>query len=354
VSGSTEFLNPSDAARRLGISTKALRVYEQRGLIAPIRSAAGWRAYGADEMTRAADIVALRALGFSLAEIARVLKGDLKVLEPALAAHQTLLEGRLRDLGLTVEKVRALRGDLGRGQSPTVGDLARLLGPARECEVAFDLPWPWDGERFELRDIRPLTYITGPLGSGKTRLAKRLAETLPDAAFLGLDRLSEGGAPARSLLDADPILKARVDRALAWLVEDGAQASDALVALLVALEAEGPSVLVIDMLEQGLDQASQEALIARLRRRGPGARPLFVLTRSTAILDLDAVGADEAIIHCPANHSVPLCVAPYPGAPGYEALASCLASPDVRARTEGVIAWRPTAPESSAAASTKP
>ena len=100
MSGSTEFLNPSEAARRLGISTKALRVYEQRGLITPIRSAAGWRAYGADEMTRAADIVALRALGFSLAEVARVLKGDLRVLEPALAAHQAVLEGRLRDLGL--------------------------------------------------------------------------------------------------------------------------------------------------------------------------------------------------------------------------------------------------------------
>lgn len=346
MSSSTEFLNPSEAARRLGVSIKALRLYEQRGLITPIRSDAGWRAYGADEMTRAADIVALRALGFSLAEVARVLKGDLKVLEPALAAHQAVLEGRLRDLGLTVGKVRALRDDLGRGQPPTVGDLARLLGPAHECQVTFDLPWPWGGERFELRDIRPLTYITGPLGSGKTRLAKRLAETVSDAAFIGLDRLSEGGAPARSLLDADPILKSRVDRALAWLVEDGAQASDALVALLVGLEAEGPSVLVIDMLEQGLDKASQEALIAWLRRRGPGARPLFVLTRSTAILDLDAVEADEAIIHCPANHSVPLCVAPYPGAPGYEALASCLASPDVRARTDGVIAWRPTALES--------
>lgn len=346
MSCSAEFLSPSDAARRLGISTKALRLYEQRGLITPIRSAAGWRAYGADEMTRAADIVALRALGFSLAEVARVLKGDLKVLEPALAAHQAVLEGRLRDLGLTVEKVRALRDDLGRGQPPTAGDLARLMGPAPEFQVAFDLPWPWGGERFELRDIRPLNYITGPLGSGKTRLAKCLAETLPDAAFIGLERLLEGGAPARSLFDVDPILESRVARALARLVEDGARASDALVALLVALESEGPSVLVIDMLEQGLDKASQEALIARLRRRGAGARPLFVLTRSTAILDLDAVGADEAIIHCPANHSVPRCVAPYPGAPGYEALASCLASPDVRARTEGVIAWRRTAPES--------
>ena len=342
MGSSAEFLNPSEAARRLGISTKALRLYEQRGLITPLRSTAGWRAYGADEMTRAADIVALRALGFSLAEVARMLRGDLKVLEPALAAHQSVLEGRLRDLGLTVAKVRALRDDLGRGQPPTVGDLARLLGPAPGFRVAFDLPWPWGGERFELSDIRPLNYITGPLGSGKTRLARRLAETLPDAAFLGLERLSDGSAPARSLLDADPLLKSRVDRALAWLVEDGARASDALLVLLVALEAEDPAALVIDMLEQGLDKASQEALIARLRRRGPGARPLFVLTRSTAILDLYAVGADEAIIHCPANHSVPLCVAPYPGARGYEALASCLASPDVRARTEGVIAWRRT------------
>ena len=138
-----------------------------------------------------------------------------------------------------------------------MGDLARLLGPSPEFQVAFDLPWPWGGERFELRDIRPLNYITGPLGSGKTRLARRLAETLPDRVFLGLDRLSDGGAPARSLFrTSDPNLKSRVDHALAWLVEDGARASDALITLLVELKSEGPSVLVIDMLEQGLDKAS--------------------------------------------------------------------------------------------------
>jgi hypothetical protein len=128
---------------------------------------------------------------------------------------------------------------------------------------------------------------------------------------------------------------------LAWLVEDGAQESGALVALLVGLEAEGPAALVVDMVEQGLDEATQEALISYLRCRGPGARPLFLLTRSCAILDLAAVGPDEAIILCPANHSPPTRVAPYPGAPGYEAVATCLASPEVRARTEGVIAMRP-------------
>jgi DNA-binding transcriptional MerR regulator len=341
VSASAQFLSPSAAAQRLGVSAKALRLYERHGLITPSRTAAGWRVYGPDEMARAAEIVALRALGLSLSQVARVLGDDPQGLEPALAAHQTILEGRIRQLAGVVEKVRDLRAGLAQGKSPTARELAHLLRPPAAFSVVFDLPWPWGGERFELRNVRPLNYIIGPLGSGKTRLAKRLAEALPDAVFLGLDRLEHGGAAARAQLNADPALKSRVDQTLAWLVEDGAAASEALVALLVGLESEGAAIVVVDMVEQGLDQAAQEALIANLRRRGPGARPLFLLTRSCAILDLAAVGAEEAIIFCPANHSPPISVAPYPGASGYEAVATCLASPEVRARTEGVIAWRP-------------
>ena len=76
MNSSAQFLNPSEAAKRLGVSVKALRLYEQRGLIAPVRTAAGWRAYGPDEMARAAEIAALRELGLSLSQVARVLTGD--------------------------------------------------------------------------------------------------------------------------------------------------------------------------------------------------------------------------------------------------------------------------------------
>ena len=334
----SQFLTPTEAARRLGVSTKALRLYEQRGLLEPARTAAGWRSYGPAEMARAGEVVALRALGLSLAQVARVLSGDPASLAPALAAHQAALEIEVRRLAATIAQVHALRADLARGQAPAGGELARLVRPDSGAGIAFALPWPWGGEMFALPDIRPMNYIVGPLGSGKTRLARTIAETLPDAAFLGLERSAD---EARVRLDQDPALNARVDRTLTWLIEEGAAASASLIALLVALESDGPAVLVVDMVEQGLDQASQEALMTHLRRRGPGARPLFLLTRSCAILDLAAVGPDETIILCPANHSPPHEVAPYPGAPGYEAVATCLASPEVRARTAGVIAWRP-------------
>ncbi len=323
------FLSPADAARRLGVSAKALRLYEERGLLTPGRTPAGWRAYGPAEMARAEEIAALRALGLSLAEVERVLAGDASGLEPALAAHQLTLETRQRQLSETIAQVRSLREMLASGATLAVSDLVSLQPPSPA--IAFALPWPWGGERFELPALAPLTWITGPLGSGKTKLAERLAEELPGAAFIGLDR---------AMAIADP---ARLDNTLRWLAEDGATSSDALTVLISHLEAEGAGALVIDLIEQGLDEPAQLALASHLRRRGPDARPVFAMTRSTAMLDLAACGTDETIIFCPANHSPPMIVRPHPGAPGYEAIATCLAPPDVRARTEGVIAFRPPA-----------
>lgn len=160
-----------------------------------------------------------------------------------------------------------------------------------------------------------------------------MAEALPGADFLGLDRACE---PAQDRLDADPALAARVAEASSWLAEDGAARSDALVALLVHLEADTSAALVVDLVEHGLDEPAQAALAAYLRHRPLASRPLVLLTRSNVILDLAAVGPAETIFYCPANHSPPMRVTPCPGALGYEALATCLASPEVRARTAGM------------------
>lgn len=91
-------------------------------------------------MGSAAALAALRALSLSLAQIARVLEGDSASLETALAADQAMLEGQLRRLGGTVEKVHGLRAGLAQDQAPVAGELMRLLDPAAELCAAFDLP----------------------------------------------------------------------------------------------------------------------------------------------------------------------------------------------------------------------
>lgn len=54
------FLSPAEAARRLGVSAKALRLYERHGLVAPLRGENGCRAYGPKQMARLHQVLALQ------------------------------------------------------------------------------------------------------------------------------------------------------------------------------------------------------------------------------------------------------------------------------------------------------
>src|SRR5688572_6855101 len=62
-------LNPSEAAKRLGVSTKALRLYERHGLLKPIRTAAGWRDRGCIRSALAVGRREVRAARHSTAEL---------------------------------------------------------------------------------------------------------------------------------------------------------------------------------------------------------------------------------------------------------------------------------------------
>lgn len=65
-----------------------------------------------------------------------------------------------------------------------------------EQRVEFDLPSPWENERFSLERFGALSFLVGPNGSGKSRFAERLNARLPNSRLLGTDRLEGISASA--------------------------------------------------------------------------------------------------------------------------------------------------------------
>ncbi len=120
------YLSPSEAARRLGVSVKALRVYEQRGLVKPLRSQADWRAYGPEEMARLHQILALKALGLPLARIGALLEGRASTLESVLAIQEQALKDEGKRLEHALALIRAARSRLAAGERLSIDDLTQL------------------------------------------------------------------------------------------------------------------------------------------------------------------------------------------------------------------------------------
>ena len=68
-------MNISEAARQSGLTAKQIRDYEKQGLVAPAaRSEAGYRRYGAGDLARLHFIRHARDVGFSLKQIATLLR----------------------------------------------------------------------------------------------------------------------------------------------------------------------------------------------------------------------------------------------------------------------------------------
>lgn len=66
-------MNIKDVAERAGLPAKTIRYYEEIGLIAPLRSANGYRRFRDSDLHKLAFLRRARALGFSVAECRQLL-----------------------------------------------------------------------------------------------------------------------------------------------------------------------------------------------------------------------------------------------------------------------------------------
>ncbi len=104
-------------AKLAGVSTRALRYYDEFGLLTPVRmSSNGYRVYGQKEIDRLQQILFYRELGIPLEEIKNILSSKDFDGQEALESHLTDLLAKRKQLDLliaNVEKtIKAAKGEI--------------------------------------------------------------------------------------------------------------------------------------------------------------------------------------------------------------------------------------------------
>ena len=100
-----------ELAAAVGVSTKALRVWETAGILIPLRSSSGYREYPADAVEVARFVRRAQDAGFTLVEIAGIVA--IRAGGDAPCAHVgALIAGHLDEIETRLRELRALRADL--------------------------------------------------------------------------------------------------------------------------------------------------------------------------------------------------------------------------------------------------
>jgi len=107
----------ADLAREFGISTRAIRFYEAKGLITPER-VGSTRIFRRRDRARLILILRGKRLGFSLRDISdylslydadRTHRAQVSMLVEMVDARMQMLEGQLQDLQTTISELKEIR-----------------------------------------------------------------------------------------------------------------------------------------------------------------------------------------------------------------------------------------------------
>jgi len=120
-------LSISEVIRRTGLTARALRFYEARGLVQPLRTASERRLYGPGELARLNAVVALKRAGFSLAQIGAMLKRSPVNLGRLVAAQIAALDLREAEIAEARKLLQAVQSSIDRGEPIDVATLCSLI-----------------------------------------------------------------------------------------------------------------------------------------------------------------------------------------------------------------------------------
>ena len=120
-------LDIRDVARRTGLTSRALRFYEARGLIAPLRTYSGRRLYGARELARVNQIVALKRAGLTLSQIAELTRDRALDLGALIDAQLEALDAKREELDAARALLLSVKSRIDRGEPVDAATFCSLI-----------------------------------------------------------------------------------------------------------------------------------------------------------------------------------------------------------------------------------
>ena len=113
-----------------GTSARTLRFYEETGLLVPARSANGYRRYTPADLDRLQEILLLRHMGMSVADIPHALSATQQERQQALTRHLKTLKAERNRLDALIRTVESTIGHIEKGVP--MDDKAKFEGMKRE------------------------------------------------------------------------------------------------------------------------------------------------------------------------------------------------------------------------------
>lgn len=120
-------LDIRDVARRTGLTSRALRFYEARGLLAPLRTYSGRRLYGARELERINQIVTMKRAGLTIAQIASLTRGRALDLGALIDAQLETLEAKRGEIEAARALLLNVKSRIDRGEPVDAATFCSLI-----------------------------------------------------------------------------------------------------------------------------------------------------------------------------------------------------------------------------------
>lgn len=122
-----DVLDIRQVVRETGLTSRALRFYEARGLVSPLRTHSGRRLYGAGELERINQIVALKRAGLTLAQIQRLTARRALDLKRLIEAQLEALDARQSEIAEAKRLLLSVKSRIDRGEPVDAATFCSLI-----------------------------------------------------------------------------------------------------------------------------------------------------------------------------------------------------------------------------------